>query len=105
MNDQELLEAALDWIRENGSHPITGVLSWRAYEDNVVVIIEPGPKYVVPRSELKERHAPEVNATESARKEADRYGIDLTTITGTGRGGRIVKRDVQEANRCLSQTS
>lgn len=97
VDDQQLLEATLDWIRENGNHPVTGVLAWRVYEDRVAVVIEPGPKYTVPRSELKERRIPGVNATDSAWDEADRRGIDLTTITGTGRDGRIVKRDVLEA--------
>lgn len=43
-------------------------------------------------------HLPDgVRASPLARKMADDYAIDLSTLTGTGPGGRIVKRDIEEA--------
>ncbi len=41
--------------------------------------------------------ASEVEATDSARELAAEAGIDLATIEGTGKEGRILKSDVQKA--------
>lgn len=38
----------------------------------------------------------EVDATDAARREAEKLGIDLTQVEGTGAGGRIVVWDVTE---------
>jgi 2-oxoglutarate dehydrogenase E2 component (dihydrolipoamide succinyltransferase) len=38
------------------------------------------------------------HAMPSARAEAARRGVDLTTVQGSGRGGRILKEDVQRAS-------
>lgn len=38
---------------------------------------------------------PIINATESAVKLAEEYGIDLSQVTGTGQDGRITKADVE----------
>ena len=40
-----------------------------------------------------------VEATEAARKKAEEFGLDLSTLTGTGTDGRIILRDVQRATR------
>ncbi len=42
---------------------------------------------------------PAVEATEAARKKAGELGLDLSSLTGTGTGGRIILRDVQRAAR------
>jgi len=39
----------------------------------------------------------ESNITDSARELADEAGLDLSTIEGTGKEGRILKSDVQKA--------
>lgn len=39
----------------------------------------------------------EIEATDTARTLAEEAGIDLTTIEGTGKDGRILKSDVQKA--------
>jgi 2-oxoglutarate dehydrogenase E2 component (dihydrolipoamide succinyltransferase) len=51
----------------------------------------------------KSQPAPDVRPHEgpaampAARAEADRRGVDVSTIEGTGRGGRVLKEDVQRA--------
>jgi pyruvate/2-oxoglutarate dehydrogenase complex dihydrolipoamide acyltransferase (E2) component len=44
-----------------------------------------------------ERGEPE--ATEAARNKARELGVDLSSIEGTGSGGRIIVRDVVKAAR------
>jgi pyruvate dehydrogenase E2 component (dihydrolipoamide acetyltransferase) len=39
----------------------------------------------------------EVNATEAAERKAEELGVDITTVEGTGQGGRIVVGDVDGA--------
>jgi len=39
----------------------------------------------------------EVNATEAAERKAEELGVDITTLEGTGQGGRVVVGDVDEA--------
>jgi pyruvate dehydrogenase E2 component (dihydrolipoamide acetyltransferase) len=41
--------------------------------------------------------AVEVDATDAARNLADEHGIDITTVEGTGKDGRVLKSDVQGA--------
>lgn len=41
----------------------------------------------------------EADATEAARRKADELGVKLPDIKGTGSGGRILVRDVEEASR------
>lgn len=38
----------------------------------------------------------EVNATPAAIDQADKAGVDITTITGTGTDGKITKADVNK---------
>jgi pyruvate dehydrogenase E2 component (dihydrolipoamide acetyltransferase) len=40
---------------------------------------------------------PRVNASPLARRLASERGIDIATVTGSGRGGRIMKEDVEAA--------
>jgi pyruvate dehydrogenase E2 component (dihydrolipoamide acetyltransferase) len=46
-----------------------------------------------------------VKASPVARRLAKERGIDLSTITGTGPGGRIVKKDVKEATPAAPQAA
>ena len=54
-------------------------------------VVQPGPAAAVPSNTTNER----VVASPLAKKLAKEKGINLTTITGTGEGGRIVKRDIE----------
>ena len=47
----------------------------------------------------EEADGPEVEATNAAREKAEELGLDLSTLEGTGTGGRIILRDVQRAAR------
>lgn len=38
----------------------------------------------------------EIEATDAARSKADDLGVDITQVEGTGSGGRIIARDVQQ---------
>jgi pyruvate dehydrogenase E2 component (dihydrolipoamide acetyltransferase) len=63
---------------------------------------EPAPEESVTEVETahdeKEGHFPGgVKASPLARRVANEMGINLTTITGTGQDGRIVKKDVEQA--------
>jgi pyruvate/2-oxoglutarate dehydrogenase complex dihydrolipoamide acyltransferase (E2) component len=47
--------------------------------------------------EPEEESAGEIEATDAARSKAEDLGVDLTQVEGTGSGGRIIARDVQQA--------
>ncbi|MDP2497850.1 MAG: 50S ribosomal protein L21 [Candidatus Palauibacterales bacterium] len=47
--------------------------------------------------EAEEAAADEVDITDAAEELADEHGIDVATIDGTGKGGRVLKSDVQDA--------
>ena len=60
---------------------------------------KPAPAGAPPPSEApaSPRSAGRVRASPVARKLAEEQGVDLTTITGSGPDGRIVRRDVEAA--------
>jgi len=88
-----LLQAAVRYIQDRRDD--TGqVLSHRVYDDRIAVVIEPGYKYVIGLDEL---HLSEPDATPAATKLAIEHNLNLTTIVGTGKNGRITVPDVQEA--------
>lgn len=49
--------------------------------------------------------AEEVSASPSARKAAEEKGIDLASVTGSGKGGRITKQDVVAAAQAVPVAS
>ena len=59
--------------------------------------LDPCPSYLEP-VEHKEPagSAGDVDATDAAVELAEEHGIDLATVEGTGKGGRIGKGDVQK---------
>src|SRR5690606_13335098 len=49
-----------------------------------------------PALEVEPEPAGEVDATGAARELAAEHGLDLSTVTGTGAGGRVLKSDVEK---------
>lgn len=49
------------------------------------------------RKESGDEENPEIEATDAARSKAEDLGVDLSQLEGTGSGGRIIARDVQQA--------
>jgi pyruvate/2-oxoglutarate dehydrogenase complex dihydrolipoamide acyltransferase (E2) component len=50
-------------------------------------------------SETEDKDADEPIATDAARGKAEKLGIDLSQVEGTGSGGRILVKDVKKAAR------
>lgn len=73
-----------------------------SFSDGVVetLVVEPGTKVpvgaVLARLGEAAPHAPRVRSP-LARREADHLGVDLASVTGTGRGGTITRADVDQA--------
>jgi pyruvate dehydrogenase E2 component (dihydrolipoamide acetyltransferase) len=70
--------------------------------------MEPSPEKEVPEpsstpGEDGGRFPGGVRATPMARKLAEDLGVDLKMITGTGQGGRIVKKDVEETKAKMGE--
>lgn len=59
--------------------------------------VSPPAKEAPRRAAPRRAEAEEIKASPLARKIAQERGIDLKTIKGTGPGGRITQRDVEEA--------
>lgn len=111
--DQPLVELETDKITVEVPSPIAGVISdLRAAAgakvnvgDVIGTVSEeaaaPAPQAAAPQaSPAPAAMSPQTAATQapampSARAEATRLGVDLTTVEGTGRGGRVLKEDVQ----------
>jgi large subunit ribosomal protein L20 len=56
------------------------------------------PEATQPEAETSESEPEvEVNATEAAERKAEELGVDITTVEGTGQGGRVVVGDVDNA--------
>lgn len=56
----------------------------------------PGPAVAPPTAPAVEAHRPK--SSPLARRIADELGVDITTVAGTGPGGRITRRDVENAH-------
>jgi large subunit ribosomal protein L20 len=48
-------------------------------------------------SEATETGEPEVNATEAAERKAEELGVDISTVEGSGQGGRVIVGVVDDA--------
>lgn len=90
---ERVLHAAIGYIKDRRDD-VGEVLSWRLYPDRIAVVIYPGYKYVIGLDEL---NLPDPEATSAAAALATEHNLNLTTIVGTGKDGRILVSDVQEA--------
>jgi pyruvate dehydrogenase E2 component (dihydrolipoamide acetyltransferase) len=64
-------------------------------------VAPPGPAPLPPAAAPAEQ--PQVRTSPLARNLARRHGVDLSAITGSGPGGRIVRADVEDAARKLTE--
>ncbi len=115
--DEPLVELETDKITVEVPAPSAGVLTRHAADEgatvsigDVIGVIDPdGAAASAPAEAAAPSDAPtpsdapsdsagdDAPAMPSARAEARRSGVDLDTVEGTGRGGRILKEDVQRA--------
>lgn len=58
---------------------------------------EAAPTKVAPEAKAEVPAVAELDITDSAREMAEEAGLDLSTVVGTGKEGRILKSDVQKA--------
>ncbi|MCA9694072.1 MAG: E3 binding domain-containing protein, partial [Myxococcales bacterium] len=116
--DQPVAEIETDKITVEIPAPVAGVLVRQLAEEgatinvgDVVAIVDDGAE--APTESTSDAAADDADDVEdageeasggdepavmpAARAEAARAGVDLATVTGTGRGGRILKEDVQRA--------
>jgi pyruvate/2-oxoglutarate dehydrogenase complex dihydrolipoamide acyltransferase (E2) component len=103
------MDAAIAWARERW--PDAGrVLSRATYEDRIALVFQAGYKVVVPLSEIAPVVEPvvaavidapvervEVQASPAAVRLAKKNGLALTSITGTGKNGKVTVADVRKA--------
>jgi len=110
--DQPLVELETDKVTVEVPSPVAGIIIRHAAEKGATVRVgdiigevdnsdaaQPAPSA---SSSAASQPAPSASpvppaAVPSARAEAVRSGVDLGEVHGTGRGGRILKEDVQRA--------
>ena len=105
--DQNLLELETDKVVLEVPAPASGVLLEIKQEEGATVLggdligiiddsaaASSGASASAPAEESS-ASTEEINASPSVRKEIADKGIDPSTITGTGKGGKILKEDLQ----------
>jgi 2-oxoglutarate dehydrogenase E2 component (dihydrolipoamide succinyltransferase) len=121
--DEPVVEVETDKITVEVPSPAAGVLRKQSVDEGDTVAVgdilgeiddaaeattetEAEPEQAEAEAEASEESEPETRgngrapgAVPSARAEARRAGIDITTVQGSGRGGRILKEDVIRAKQ------
>ena len=104
--DELLVDIETDKVVLEVVAPVTGVLTkvLKAEGDiilsnEIIATIEEVAASTTPATQSVQQEQADVQVADSlvnpaAKKRADELGIDLTEITGTGKGGRITKEDV-----------
>lgn len=110
--DEPLVEVETDKITVEVPAPSAGVLTKQSAGEGDTVnvgdiigsIDADGAAASAPSGDAKQASAPAAEAQSdkapampAARAEAQRSGVDLGSVDGTGRGGRVLKEDVQRA--------
>ncbi|MCR9159823.1 MAG: 2-oxoglutarate dehydrogenase complex dihydrolipoyllysine-residue succinyltransferase [Nannocystaceae bacterium] len=110
--DEPLVEVETDKITVEVPAPSAGVLTKQSAGEGDTVnvgdiigsIDADGAAASAPSGDAKQPPAPAAEAQSdkapampAARAEAQRTGVDLGSVDGTGRGGRVLKEDVQRA--------
>ena len=109
--DEPLVELETDKITVEVPAPSAGVLTRHSAEEGATVLIGDVIGVIDPSGAAAPAEAPsaaaeggasgdssdDAPAMPSARAEARRAGVNLDDVEGTGRGGRILKEDVQRA--------
>ena len=110
---ETILEIETDKVAIEVEAPASGILSGILVDEGVTVpiatviayILEPGealpegakPATAVDEALKSEERDSDIAATPVARNLAEASGIDLTAVPGSGPGGKVTKRDVEEA--------
>jgi len=83
------------YVLPSGETVSQGEWSKEDYDENAVKVIE----YASPGEfEYSDGYDPnEVDATDAAKELAEELGIDLASVEGTGKDGRVTKEDVEKA--------
>ena len=98
--DETIVEISTDKVETEVPSPATGRVASIAVEvgetvdvGTVLATIEPGgPEPEAPAANGGNGHAPPISPV--VRRMADAHQLDLSQITGTGRRGRVTKKDV-----------
>src|SRR5437870_938489 len=80
----------------NAPPPVTSG-SGKRETGNVVTVTAPAPVAVAPLPAAAPADATRVKASPLARRIAKEAGVDLQLVTGSGPGGRVVKKDLERA--------
>ena len=77
--------------------PATPAGSGKRETGNVATVTAPAPVAVTPLPSAPPTDATRVKASPLARRMAKEAGVDLKLVTGSGPGGRVVKKDLERA--------
>jgi len=77
--------------------PATSSASGKREGGNVATAAAPAPVAVAPLPTVAPADATRVKASPLARRIAKEAGVDLKLVTGSGPGGRVVKKDLERA--------
>src|SRR5437870_10323190 len=77
--------------------PVTPSGSGKREAGNVATVTAPAPVAVTPLPVAAAADATRVKASPLARRMAKEAGVDLKLVTGSGPGGRVVKKDLERA--------
>lgn len=116
MDEKLLLKAACLHVGAK----LDRVMTYAVYDDHLAMVVNNGikgcPKYLVPLVELElavgleelveepvAKAEPVVKATPAARIFAKKHGIDLVTVAGTGKGGKVSIADVRQVQAMIEE--